>query len=356
MIFLVGLAQVGWGQENSFFLLNRQQPVQFSLEALYQSYSDDSVTVSQASLPVLLSAPIGRHFGLSLMTSPASASGDGLTSLSGMTDVKLGVSYSTQVGEGSLVANVGLNLPSGKRELSDDEFLTSVVLSQHFFNFRVRGFGQGFNVAPGLVWAFPVSESVVVGIGASYQYKGSYKPRTGMTEDFTPGDEILLTGGLDFKLGETTNLSTDITYTLYGSDKIGDQEVYSAGDKILAAAQLLHYMGFNEIRVLAYYRSQAKSSLPGIGGGLDQQLRTLPNQAVFYGAYRHRLSRTFFLGGFGRARLLGETDTFEAKSLFDVGVTPEFALTSTTLLRLRATYTLGDFSGYEVGGHIVLDL
>ena len=271
------------------------------------------------------------------------------------------------MGEGSVVLSLGANLPSGKRELTPDEFVTSIFLSQHFYNFRVAGFGQGFNLSPGIVVAFPVSETVVFGVGASYQLKGGYKPQEGMQDEYTPGNEILFTGGFDVRAGRASNFSADVTFTRYDSDTLGDQDVYSSGSKVTAIVQWLSYLRVNVLRLVARYRSQAKSSRPAVLGVADEELRTLPAQVWLLGSYRHQLSPALHVGVLAQARLFGETDApaantpfgpefFESKTLFDIGLTPEVALSDNVALRVRFLYTLGDFTGFETGGGLAIEL
>ena len=367
MLLLVGLTAEGFAQDGALYLSSQQSPVRISIGAVYQNYSNDDSDVSEFSIPVSMSVPLGRSLGLSLIANQASASGDSLESVSGLSDVQVGLSYYQPVGEGSVVFSLGANLPSGKIELTPDEFETSIFLSQHFFNFRVPGFGQGFNLSPGVVVAFPISETVVLGVGVSYQLKGSYKPQEGMEDDYTPGNEILFTGGFDVRAGRTSNLSADVTFTRYDSDTLGDLEVYSSGSKITATAQWLSYLGVNVLRLLARYRSQSKSSRPAVLGAVAEELRTLPAQVWLMGSYRHQLSRAFHMGVLAQARLFGETDPsatnmlfgpeyFESKTVFDLGLTPEVALSDKVALRLRLLYTLGDFTGFETGGGLAIEL
>jgi len=366
-LLLMGLAAEGFAQDGALYLSSQQPPVRISIGALYQSYSNDDSDISEFSIPVSMSVPLGRSLGLSLIANQASATGDNLESVSGLSDVQVGLSYYQSVGKGSIVFSFGANLPSGKRELTTDEFETSIFLSQHFYNFRVPGFGQGFNLSPGIVVAFPVSENVVFGVGASYQLKGSYKPQEGMQDDYTPGNEILFTGGFDVRAGRTSNLSADVTFTLYDSDTLGDLDIYSSGNKLTATVQWLSYLRVNVLRLVARYRSPAKSSRPAVLGVANEALRTLPTQLWLLGSYRHQLSPTLHVGVLAQARLFGETDApagitpfgsefFESKTLFDIGLTPELALSDNVALRVRFLYTLGDFTGFETGGGLAIEL
>ncbi|GIV60328.1 MAG: hypothetical protein KatS3mg043_1417 [Rhodothermaceae bacterium] len=342
-----GLVVPGWAQETPVYLTGEEQSVQVSLGGWYQHYTRDEVRLSEVSIPLFVAAPLGRTAGVTVRASQASASSNTLASLSGISDVQLGFSYTPALGEGSLVLSLGLNLPSGKRELTTDEFETAVMLSQHYFDFYVPGFGQGFNLAPGIVWARPIGEDVVAGLGVSYQYRGPYRPQAA-GGDYDPGDELVLTGGIDYRLRETVNLSLDASYTRYGKDALDEVEVFEQGDKVTLTGQLLAYQGFRAWRLVVRYRSPGRSTFPAVGGAA-RELRVLPAQLLVRGSYHHPVNRSFAVGALVQGRFLDETVRFDRATLVDLGVLPEFALSRVTRLNGRFVYTLGDFSGFAAG-------
>src|SRR4030042_3523372 len=114
-------------------------------------------------------------------------------------------------------------MPTGRKKLSMDEFITSYQISLNQYNFAVPNFGQGFNLAPGISWARPLKANIVFGAGISYQYRGPFEPFAGMSGKYDPGDEILLTGGLDFRLTETSTFSTDMIWNSYGADRLNGE-------------------------------------------------------------------------------------------------------------------------------------
>lgn len=93
---------------------------------------------------------------MTLRGSQATASGDNIQTINGITDTQLSFSYHFE--PVNLIFNLGLNLPSGKKRFTSEEFQTSSLISTNIFNFKVPGFGQGLNISPGLTWAFPVNE------------------------------------------------------------------------------------------------------------------------------------------------------------------------------------------------------
>lgn len=296
--------------------------------------------------------PVGRRASFWLQTSQVTATGDDLETLSGFGDTQAGVTYTRPLGEGSLVSTLNVNLPSGKRELTRDEFTTSILLSQTFFDFRIPGFGQGTNVSPSLTWAVPVQDDVVVGVGASYQYRGSFRPVQFDDSEYDPGDEMLVTGGIDLRLGRTEAVSGDVSYTLYTDDSWGTQS-FSPGNKVVASLQYLSYMGFDELRVQARYSSRAKTTLP-VGAGLTSEAQRLtPTHLNLLGTYRWRFSRDGAVRFLAQGRFFGEAEPYEAQNVVDVGMLPEWSLADALHLQGRFVYTAGSFSGLEAGVGLV---
>jgi hypothetical protein len=228
-------------------------------------------------------------------------------------------------------------------------------LSANIFNFQVPNFGQGFNISPGLTWAAPVRDNFVLGLGASYQYKGSFKPVAGLTGDYNPGDEVLLTGGLDLRLNETTTLSSDLIFTLYSMDKIGDTEIFAAGNKLVANAQFRKYFDFNELWLFARYRSSAKNDLAAGGQLVTEDEKTTPDQIELLGHYQARFTRRFSMRFLAEGRVYQDTPVFDGVKLFGGGLAPVFLLSPNFQVLGHFKYLTGGFdggarlSGLEVG-------
>ena len=332
------------------YLSSQREPLRIVVGAVYQQYQDlDDTEVTQLSTPVALFVPVGRRLGLSVTTSYATAEGDDLETISGLSDVQVGASFYQQLGEGSLVLNLGVNVPVGEREFTADEFTTAVVLGQHYFDFRVPSFGQGLNIAPGLTLAYPVSERVAVGVGVAYQNRGGFRPVDGLNVDYDPGDEVMVTGGLDVKLSTISALSVDVSYTMFDADVLGEAEVFTPGDKLVLTGQVLGRPGRSLLQLLGRYRTQDKSTFPAGSGLADRDLRVVPAQALIRGLYRPRLADALSVGLLVQARIFEETELFEALTLTDVGVLPTFYFGSVAL-ETRFIYTSGNVSGFEAGG------
>ena len=336
-------------QAPDLYMGSEVRPIRIALGATYQQFSDEDRRLSQLSFPFSAFIPFTSQIALTLRTNPALASGESVTPLEGMSDAQAALSYHQPIGEGSVVVSFTSNLPSGKRELTEEEFATSALLSQDFYGFYVPALGQGLNLSPGLTVAYPINDDFAIGLGFAYQLKGEFKPVVGMEESFTPGDEMLFTGGFDVRLSPFWALSTTFTYTLYEADQLGAVEVYESGNQSQASLQVIGNLGNNQLRLFTRYRTKAKSVLP-VGDDIVTAPRTVPEQVQFMGSYTVRLQENVHAVLLGRARYFKATDFFGNKTLVDLGASPQYAFNDNVAAVLRFVYTFGSFPGVEIGG------
>lgn len=300
------------------------------------------------SLPISVYFPAGNHFGIGLQASPARASGDQLAGLGSVGDLRTTLSYDRRIGEGSVVVNTGLNIPNGKEELSREEFETVQLLTRNFYDFRVPSFGRGFDMSLGATWAYPVSDRFSIGVGGSFLHQGAYRPLASREEAYDPGNEFVLTGGLDYQPGQTRYVSGDLTYTIYGAD-VWAARRFEAGNKAVITLQYLQYVGFDELRVIGRYRQRGKTKLP-VGNELTTvEERTLPNQGTLMGVYRRRLSSDATVGVRLTGHYYGHTAVYSSKYVLDFGVESEMSMADGFTLLARVGYTTGSIRGFTVG-------
>ena len=352
ILFLILLTGASVFADDDIFIISQKGFVK--ILPIYQSWAvDDSNKFSEFSIPMLAYLPFGNNFGLSLRASQATTNGDYVQDLSGITDTQLACSY--YLNWANMVINLGVNIPSGKKELTYKEFNTSYLLSLNHFNFQVPNFGQGFNFSPGLSWAAPLGDNSVFGLGAAYQYKGKFKPFEYMIDDYDPGDEIVLTAGFDQRLNATTTFSIDAIYSIYGTDKIGEDQVFASGNKIVANVQVRKYFGFNELWLFARYRSKDKNSVAIAGKLFEEEEKTTPDQIEVFGQYRLRFNRGFFTTFLAEERFYQETPAYPGVNIFGFGIAPEIAFFSNFKMTTRFKYLLGSYkdgskiAGMEVG-------
>ncbi len=337
-----------FAQAPNMYMGSEQQPIRIQTGTVFQQYADQDRRLSQITFPVSAFIPLTRGLAFSLYTNPALVSGEAVTSLQGLSDAQVALSYNQPLGDGSMVVSVGTNVPSGKRELTEAEFATTALVSQDFYGFYVPVLGQGLNISPGITLAFPFGDNMVGGLGVSYQLKGSFKPVENMPDAFKPGDEMMITGGFDFRLADEWALSTNVSYVLYNTDELGDLEVFESGNQTIAILQVLGNMGNNQARFVARYRTKAKSTLPA-GNQVVTAPRTVPEQFQLLGKYNLSIQENVRATVLARVRRYNETDFFGDKTLFDIGAAPEVAFSDVVSGGMRFVYTFGSFPGVEIG-------
>jgi hypothetical protein len=348
-------AQVAEEGNTLLYVGTRRPPVQVTTGAVYQRYEDDDVDLAQLVVPFTAFVPVMPDVGLSVRAWYASADGSEIASLSGIADAQVALSYHRAVGTGSVVGSLSVNLPSGDAAMAAEEVETAFLIGQGFYDFHVPTLGQGFNVAPGLTYAFPVGERLALGAGASYQYRGSFEPRSDVDDAYDPGDELLLTAGLDYRLAEASTLALDASYVHYGDDAFGDL-TYTPGDAFAVTAQWTGAAGAHEVRVLGRARHRTDSTIPPETAALLGLDAAIPTQARLLGHVRFGLGPRFHLGALAQGRYYAESEVFAEKTLFDVGVVPEYEVYPGLTLNARLGATLGDLQGVEAGAGLAWGL
>ena len=321
---------------------------------LYQCWTrDGGSSISEISAGMFAYVPLRRNLSISLRETPAAVSSDISRDIHGLSDMQMDLSFYQESMQ--MLFFLGLNLPTGKGSLSYAEYTTSYLISLNEYNFKVPNFGQGFNIAPGVSWVREMSDNVVIGIGASYQYRGAFQPFKDLNQKYNPGDEILITGGIDFRLNSTSTLSFDGIYTLYGKDKMDDNETYKSGNKILISSQFKKYFEYNQLLVLLRYRSKDKNQVAIAGSLITEEERTIPNQFEFLMQYRLRVRKEFYTSFLFEGRFFDETALYKSTNIFGIGVLPEVMLSNKFSLLLHFKYysasvkDMSGFSGFDAG-------
>jgi hypothetical protein len=341
-------AQVTGAAPTPIYVGSQRPPMQFTTGAVYQRYEGDEATLAQLTIPVAFFVPVQRGLGLSVRLAAISAEGDGLSSVFGPADAQAALSYHRALGAGSAVGSLSVNLPFGDAALSGGQRSTAFLIGQGFYDFHVPTLGQGFNVAPGLIYAFPVGERLALGAGISYQYRGPFEPRRGSDDAYDPGDEVLLTAGLDYRLAEGSTFALDVSYVRYGEDVFEDL-AYTPGDAVAVTVQWASALGEHAVRVLGRARHRADSTIPPETAALLGLDATIPTQGRLLGHARFRLGPRLHFGALAQGRYYAESEVFAERMLFDVGVVPEYEVYPGLALTARLGATLGDFQGVEAG-------
>jgi hypothetical protein len=325
---------------------------------LYQHWRlNDSASFYQASTVVSLQQPIGSVGGFFIRGSGGTTRGD-VASLQGLADVQLGGNYRWD--DANLVLSLAANIPVVKKKLTTREFQTSLLSSSAVFDMQVPNLGAGLNIAPGVLWAIPLSEQFVLGIGASYQYKGAYRP-TAASNEYDPGDEILATAGFDVQLAGDATISLDAVFTSSGKDKLAGKEVLSAGNRILANAQFTKTVGRHELGLFTRYRTRSTSSRAVGNTFVAEPAKLEPDNLDAAGSFNAYVSDLLSVLIVAQGRFYKETPLpISGVALFAAGVSPSFSLSQHLTIALRGKFQFGSLkgggklNGWEVGGGIAI--
>ena len=337
--------------QTDHYIVSRQGTI--TLMPLYQNWSiKDGGHFSEFGTGLAVYLPVTRVMNFSLRAGQFNAGGD-VSRLSGLTDIMAGFSYHWE--PANIVFSCGLNVPSGKTNLTLDQFATSVLFSATIFNMQYPNFGQGVGINPGLTWVFPANDNLVLGLGASYQYKGKYVPREGM-DQYTPGGELIITGGADVRLTEAQTLSGDFLFTHYGTDKIGSEKVFASGNAYSGNIQYRQFMRENELWILLRYRGKAKGEIATSGGLVPEPERIEPSRFEIQTQYKWSLNTRVSLRFLAEGRFYESTPaTYSGASVFGFGILPALSLPSGLTFPARLKYQIGlqsgksKFTGIEAG-------
>jgi len=311
-----------------------------SVMPVYQRWTaSDTSTFSQTAMTLSVSVPLGRSWSASLRTIAAGVSGD-VASLKGAGDTQIGLSYNLT--EYNIILNASANLPSGKEKLTSGEFETSVLISKHVFDLYVPNFGQGAGVTLGGIWGIQLSEKLVLGLGASYAYLGAYTPLEQYDDKYDPGEEFLISGGMEYRASKSLDLSCDIIFTTYGRDKLEDEEIFGAGNKFVVNAQLTKHFDEDELWIFLLYRSRAKSQYAVGESFVTEANQFMPNQFELRSHYEHRFTPTLT----GRALVSGElssetADRYSGARIFGLGLAADIVLDGAITIAPVTKYSFG---------------
>lgn len=337
IVFMLVAASSPAGAQSESYVI-AQQPF-LRLTPLFQHWSiGDNMKFSQIGVGLSAYAPLHQDFGLSVQTSHVNTSGD-LTSLSGVADVKVSLNY--YIEKPGVVLSCGVSLPTGKNGLTQDEFETSLLISNDVFDLQIPNVGQGLTVQPGFAWASSLGEKFSVGAGASYQYRAKYKPLADYG-DYDPGDEVLLTAGFDFRLGETSTFVTDVVFTAYGADKLDNEDVFASGNRFSANAQFRKNFGLHELLISARYRSLSAGQI-GIAGALvPEEEKAIPDVFNASARFHVRMNNSLAVAFLAEGRFYQQTaSTLSGVSIVGVGVEPEITVAPNITIPIRARLQFG---------------
>lgn len=181
--------------------------------------------------PVAYRFRFSERFNADIYTAYArgSVEQDGQTAtLSGPVDTRIRANYQFA---GWGVFTLGLNVPTGSSEQTNEEAVVAAVVSSDLLGFRTASWGTAFGVTTGLATAHQIGEWGV-GLGGSYRVSGDFEPSADTSLVFEPGNELRLRLGLDRNVGETGKFTAGFTYHDFTTDQFGGRNLFQAGNRM----------------------------------------------------------------------------------------------------------------------------
>jgi len=199
--------------------------------------SAGNATIRAFFTPLFVAIHLSPKFDLSFSGAAAASSlkNGASQTLQGLTDTKIrGI---MKFNDYHWLLHIGLNLPTGKNALEAQEVKVNNVLAETVLGFPLKRYGRGLEVDWGAAYAFAVSENLKAGLGAGILLKGEHAFLQNSPFRFNPGNEVSVTGGIDFK---KNNLAThwNLLAKIFQKDQINGQAAFKEGTQIEAEGMM----------------------------------------------------------------------------------------------------------------------
>lgn len=258
-----------------------------------------------------------------------------------------------RLGGDRVLLQAGLGLPSGTKELDNEQLSVAQALSHPLLGYRLKTYGQGLDLSAGAATAFPLGGSGAFGLGIGLVSHGAYT-LVEDGDDYKPGLETSFTAGFDLggiasgkgaASGGGSPLRVDLSYRTYGKDELDGTEIFQEGAQI--EGQVTVAAGRQGPHFEASLRAVAKSDNTVFQGSGEtvEELKDKPGTSL-----RADTHLDFPVGGQARLGVAAELHRFSGADVpalngTTFGVGPSLAL----FLSPRASISLG---GQLLGGSI----
>jgi hypothetical protein len=229
----------------------------------YRIGTPSNETIRELAIPVFVSIPFGPNFTFDVGTAYANArvtNGTTVSEISGLTDTQLRGNLT--LGSDFVVLTGGVNLPTGKSTVTEDQFSAAGRIGSDFLAFPISNMGTGFAYTGGIAVARPLGEWNL-GFGGSMRKSASYDPYNigGTKLHFQPGNEYRGRVGLDHPFG-SGRISLGVTYSAFGDDAAGPS-VYNTGNRIIAQTVISNTYAGTDVTLAGYDVYRASGTLSG---------------------------------------------------------------------------------------------
>lgn len=249
--------------------LSAQAGVDVNTAFLFESYSFDSglsySKVSELTLPIILSAPLGSRSALTVSSGftqvtvgAAEEANQEDQSISGLIDTEARLVVEVIPDRFSLLLTAVA--PTGMEALDVGEEVVLTALSSQVMGLSTTSLGAGGRAGAGFAGALPVGE-MALGLAGSYTHSLAYNPVVGQSGEWKPGGEMRFRAGIEGTVGNQSYLRVAAIFATRKSDQIDGEERGGLGNQFHTYFSLNH--GF-ESAVLNVYALNSYRSAPQI--------------------------------------------------------------------------------------------
>ncbi|MEM1270155.1 MAG: hypothetical protein AAGI08_08910 [Bacteroidota bacterium] len=316
-------------------------PPSVAVQVYSQSWDIESdgatSTIQQSVVPIGVYVPLADGLEARVSTSyvilsrrEAGATSD--DEVSGLSDLRLNLNYGRLL-NGRLLLGLAIGLPTGKLELTGQEQDVVFDFVAPDLSVRANRFSEGFNLGLTANYAFMLSETLTLGLGAGLVGRGAYEtgiPGIGEIVDLQPGSEATVTAALNYTSGPSfARFTTAVTG--YGVEQINGVEAFQLGPRVQLQASFrrLFAGGAGAVMLDVQNLFQSTNSSLGSGGLVEDDFNANGNYLTLGLGAQYQITRRITLGGSGLGRIIGangqdvgDSNVFEASGVLGVQVTP----------------------------------
>ena len=197
-------------------------------------------TISQLYVPVITTLRISPAVNLVLSSSGArtetSSPATDDSAVNGLADLKAQLFYTFGPGD-RLLFLAGVDLPTGKTELTLEEFQITRAAAAPLLGMKQRSLGGGLDVNGGFGWSIPLAARVNLALAAGVTIPGSFVVLDDVdSADYQPASRGSVSIGLEFRSARwdlnPKSLSLKATARAYGADQADGHDVFEEGDQV----------------------------------------------------------------------------------------------------------------------------
>jgi len=308
LLLITCTAPVAWGQ-----IVYGQPPVG-KVQFIYTHWESEAfgveASINQISMPVSALIPVKDNLEFRFFTAGVSNSldiGNSDYSLNGLSDTRVQVNQSFS--DDQILLSVGVNLPTGKRELNLEEYGVMTVLTQNFLTFPMRRLGEGFGLNLLLGGATEMND-IRLGASAAFLYAGTYTAYEG-GGDYNPGDWITLSADIQGGEDEFTWIG-GLSYANASVDKMDDREIYDQGQSFSIAFGGRYLMDNKTINAATRYLIRGRNTSYDDEEDIVYQLKYYGNEFYIGGDMSWTFDKIWYAGPLLDLRFIGGNE-------FDLG-------------------------------------